>query len=139
MPSVDTQYGLDASDDPPRASGSESLAPARALRASRDVTQADEHQLERLTDRSPKGFRPLIRWLLRPSSRWPRIPAALLLIGGGVPGVSPTIGAVDAAPRLVSARLGRAAAADLARSCLGLDRASRASLAARYEIRDSMS
>jgi hypothetical protein len=103
MPSLDTQYGLDASGGPPCASGSESLPPARALLASRDVTQAHKHQLERLIDRLPKRFRAVIRWLRRPPSRWPTHPG-------------------DATPRLVSARLGRAAAADLARSCLGLDR-----------------
>ena len=53
---------------------------------------ADEHRLERLIDRLPSGFRPTIRSLRRPSGRWLRIPAGVLLTFGGVLGFLPIVG-----------------------------------------------
>ena len=51
-----------------------------------------ERQLESLIDRLPNGLQATTRWLRRPSSRWARIPAGLLLIGGGVLGILPLLG-----------------------------------------------
>jgi hypothetical protein len=51
-----------------------------------------EYQLERLIGRLPIRLQTLVRWLRRPSSRWVRIPAGLLLIVGGVLSVLPLLG-----------------------------------------------
>ena len=47
---------------------------------------ADERRLEQLIDRLPSGFRSAVRSLRRPSGRWLRIPAGVLLTFGGVLG-----------------------------------------------------
>jgi hypothetical protein len=52
----------------------------------------NENRLEGLIDRLPKGIRRATRWLRRPSSRWIRIPASLLLVGGGLLGFLPFLG-----------------------------------------------
>jgi hypothetical protein len=51
-----------------------------------------EHRLERLIGRLPKRLRTTTRWLRRPSSRWVRIPAGLLLIGGSLLSILPLFG-----------------------------------------------
>ena len=56
------------------------------------VAPQHEHRLERLIDRLPSRLRASVRWLRRPSSRWARIPAGVLLIGGGILGVLPVLG-----------------------------------------------
>ena len=49
--------------------------------------------LERLLARVPsRAFRGAIRWLRRPSSRWARIPAGVLLIVGGGLSILPLLG-----------------------------------------------
>jgi hypothetical protein len=48
--------------------------------------------VERLIDRLPKRAQTLTRWLRRPSSRWIRIPAGLLLIVGGFLAILPLFG-----------------------------------------------
>jgi len=121
MPSLDTQYtqcGLDASDGPPCASRSQGLPSARALLVSRDIAQAHEHRLERLTNRLTKRSRAVIRRSRGPSSRWAPIPAPCSP-SAAASWRFPTIGA--GTPRLVSAGRGRATAVDLARSYLRLD------------------
>jgi len=54
----------------------------------------DHHRrrLARLIDRLPSRFREWARWLLKPESRWARIPAAILLILGGFLGMLPVLG-----------------------------------------------
>jgi len=54
----------------------------------------DRHRrrLARLIDRLPGRFREWTRWLMRPESRWARIPAAILLIIGGFLGMLPVLG-----------------------------------------------
>jgi hypothetical protein len=53
---------------------------------------ADERRLEQLIDRLPSGFRSTVRSLRRPSGRWLRIPAGVLLMFGGVLGFLPIVG-----------------------------------------------
>jgi hypothetical protein len=53
---------------------------------------ADERRLEQLIDRLPSGFRSAVRSLRRPSGRWLRIPAGVLLTFGGALGFLPIVG-----------------------------------------------
>ncbi len=46
----------------------------------------------KLIGRLPKRLRTTTRWLRRPSSRWVRIPAGLLLIGGSLLSILPLFG-----------------------------------------------
>ena len=66
------------------------------MRSAKDTASAaihrDERQLESLIDRLPNGLQATARWLRRPSSRWARIPAGVLLIGGGVLSILPFLG-----------------------------------------------
>ncbi len=55
-------------------------------------TRQRERRLERLIARLPVRLQPAVRWLRRPSSRWARIPAAILLIAGGVLSILPLLG-----------------------------------------------
>jgi hypothetical protein len=50
------------------------------------------HLLERLIDRLPKRIQALTHWLRRPSSRWIRIPAGVLLVLGGFLSILPLFG-----------------------------------------------
>lgn len=52
----------------------------------------DHHLLERLIDRLPDRIRAPTRWLRRPSSRWARVPAGILLVGGGFLAILPLLG-----------------------------------------------
>lgn len=56
------------------------------------VAQLHEHRLESLIDRLPDRMQKATRWLRRPSSRWIRIPAGTLLVGGGVLSILPFLG-----------------------------------------------
>ena len=47
---------------------------------------------ERLIDRLPSRLTNVIRWLLKPESRWARIPAGLFLILGGFLSILPVFG-----------------------------------------------
>jgi hypothetical protein len=49
-------------------------------------------RLEGLIGRLPGGFRTAILWLLRPESRWARIPAGAALILGGFLAILPVFG-----------------------------------------------
>lgn len=51
-----------------------------------------EHRLESLIERLPQRVQAGVRWLRRPSSRWVRIPAAVLLMAGGFLGFLPILG-----------------------------------------------
>jgi hypothetical protein len=51
-----------------------------------------ERRIERLIDRLPVRLQGAVRWLRRPSSRWARIPAAILLIAGGLLSILPLLG-----------------------------------------------
>jgi hypothetical protein len=54
--------------------------------------QHHERSLERLIDRLPDRLQAAVRWLRRPSARWLRFPAGVLLIGGGLLGILPLLG-----------------------------------------------
>jgi hypothetical protein len=54
--------------------------------------QQRERRLEQLIDRLPKRVQGRVRWLRRPSSRWIRIPAGILLIVGGLLSILPILG-----------------------------------------------
>jgi hypothetical protein len=51
-----------------------------------------DDRLERLLARLPERWRNTLRWLRHPSARWARIPAALLLMLGGVLSILPILG-----------------------------------------------
>jgi hypothetical protein len=54
--------------------------------------QQRERRLNQLIDRLPGRVQHSVRWLRRPSSRWMRIPAGLLLIIGGLLSILPILG-----------------------------------------------
>ena len=61
--------------------------------ASTDATaRQGEPPIERLIDRLPRRLKSAVQWLRRPSSRWVRIPAGILLIGGGLLSLLPVFG-----------------------------------------------
>jgi hypothetical protein len=92
MPSPDANHGLAGSDDRRYTPEPPTLPSVHAPSESRSVVPQHEHQIERLIDRLPSGSQATVRWLRRPSSRWVRIPAGLLLIVGGVLSVLPLLG-----------------------------------------------
>jgi len=51
-----------------------------------------QEQLQRLESRLPVFAARSLQWLRKPSSRWIRIPVALLLVVGGVFGFLPILG-----------------------------------------------
>lgn len=51
-----------------------------------------DQQFERLEELLPRGMGRFVRWLRKPSSRWVRIPAAILLVAGGFIGFLPVLG-----------------------------------------------
>jgi hypothetical protein len=51
-----------------------------------------ERKIDRIADELPESAGGFLRWLKGPSSRWVRIPIALLLIIGGVVGFLPVLG-----------------------------------------------
>jgi|SRR6185437_7467621 hypothetical protein len=57
-----------------------------------NMTGADEPRIDPLLDRLPQRVGSAARWLRRPSSRWLRIPAGLLLIGGSLLAILPLFG-----------------------------------------------
>jgi hypothetical protein len=68
-------------------------ARAAALVARTDRPREDyQHLIERLISRLPARPQAITRWLLRPSSRWIRIPAGVLLVCGGVLSILPLLG-----------------------------------------------
>jgi hypothetical protein len=50
------------------------------------------HRLERLIERFPPRLRQAVCWLRKPSSRWARIPAGVLLSIGGLLWILPLLG-----------------------------------------------
>ncbi len=56
------------------------------------AAQHAEQRIERLIDRLPHRVRTTTRWLRRPAARWMRIPAGVLLIGGGLLSILPLFG-----------------------------------------------
>jgi hypothetical protein len=57
----------------------------------RDAERLD-HKIDRIADKLPESTGRFLRWLKGPSSRWVRVPIALLLIVGGVVGFLPVLG-----------------------------------------------
>ncbi len=56
------------------------------------IARHNERRLDRLIDRLPDRVQTTTRWLRRPSSRLVRIPAGVLLVGGGFLGMLPLLG-----------------------------------------------
>jgi hypothetical protein len=92
MPNLDANHGPAGCDDRRYVPEPRTLPSVHAPSASRSVVPQHEHQLERLIDRLPSGLQATVRWLRKPSSRWVRIPAGLLLIVGGLLSVLPLLG-----------------------------------------------
>jgi hypothetical protein len=67
---------------------SASIAPVASATAD-DVAAL---RLERWIDRLPSGLQTPIRWFRRPSSRWVRLPAGMLLIAGSLLSILPVFG-----------------------------------------------
>src|SRR3981189_2545568 len=67
-------------------------AGATAMAAHEAVAHCHDPRIDRLIDRLPNALQPAIRWLRRPSSRWVRIPAGVLLISGGLLSILPLLG-----------------------------------------------
>jgi hypothetical protein len=65
-------------------------SPALPRATDRDLDR--ERRLNLLIRRLPPRFQHTIRWLRRPSARWVRIPAGLLLLAGGVLAILPLLG-----------------------------------------------
>jgi hypothetical protein len=51
-----------------------------------------DRQIERISAELPSGAGRFLRWLKGPSSRWVRVPLALLLLVGGFVGFLPVLG-----------------------------------------------
>ena len=70
----------------------------------------DAHRLDRkidqISDELPESAGAFLRWLRTPSSRWVRLPLALLLIVGGVVGFLPVLGFLDDPARRPVTRTG---------------------------------
>jgi hypothetical protein len=56
------------------------------------TAEAWDARMDRLLDRLPERGRATVAWLRAPSRRWIRIPAALLLMLGGVFSILPILG-----------------------------------------------
>lgn len=56
------------------------------------VTHPHEHRIDQLIERLPQALQAPTRWLRRPSSRWVRIPAGVLLVCGSVLSLLPFFG-----------------------------------------------
>ena len=59
---------------------------------STDSAARREQRLQGLIDRLPLTLRRVVRWLRRPSSRWVRLPAGVLLVCGGLLSILPLLG-----------------------------------------------
>ena len=59
--------------------------------ADRDAERLDR-KIDRIADELPESAGGFLRWLKTPSSRWVRIPIALLLILGGILAFLPVLG-----------------------------------------------
>jgi hypothetical protein len=57
----------------------------------RDAERLDR-KIDQIADGLPESAGGFLRWLKSPSSRWVRIPIALLLIVGGIVGFLPVLG-----------------------------------------------
>jgi hypothetical protein len=59
--------------------------------AKRNANHLDR-KIDQISDQLPESAGAFLRWLRTPSSRWVRVPLALLLIVGGVVGFLPVLG-----------------------------------------------
>jgi len=66
--------------------------PIPRCRRPNERAREHEHRVERLIDRLPERLRTTVRWLRRPSSRWVRAPAGLLLVGASLLSILPFFG-----------------------------------------------
>lgn len=62
------------------------------VRSTDSAVRQREQRLERLVGRLPLTLQRAVRWLRRPSSRWVRVPAGVLLIVGGLLSILPLFG-----------------------------------------------
>jgi hypothetical protein len=66
--------------------------PATILTAPRDAEGLREWRIGQLIAHLPGRLQHAVRWLRRPSSRWARIPAGVLLMLGGCLAILPVLG-----------------------------------------------
>ena len=59
--------------------------------AKRDADHLDR-KIDQISDQLPESAGAFLRWLRTPSSRWVRVPLAVLLIVGGFVGFLPVLG-----------------------------------------------
>jgi hypothetical protein len=63
-----------------------------AIRRARVLPRDPERRIRRLIDRLPARLQTTAQWLRRPSSRWARLPAGVLLVAGSALSVLPVFG-----------------------------------------------
>jgi hypothetical protein len=85
MPAIHIDDGL-VTDSPRRPD------PQSPLPADDSMARHQEQRLDRLIDHLPARTQASVRWLRRPSSRWVRVPAGVLLIVGGIFSILPLLG-----------------------------------------------
>jgi hypothetical protein len=91
-PQPDARAGRSSNAPPPPVAGNK--APTAWFNQPVDKSGRSDlnQQFERLEKKLPGGMGRFVRWLREPSSRWVRIPAAILLIAAGFIGFLPILG-----------------------------------------------
>jgi hypothetical protein len=84
--SVVTSTGIGRQSDASVAASATTVAGAAA------VAHPHDHRIERLIERLPQAMQAPTHWLRRPSLRWVRIPAGVLLLCGSVLSILPFFG-----------------------------------------------
>ncbi|MEY9284955.1 hypothetical protein ABIA03_006147 [Bradyrhizobium yuanmingense] len=102
---------------------------ARQTEGNTDQIAGGDPRLAKLVDRLPPRMSDTLTYLLKPSSRWVRIPSGTLLVVGGVLSILPVLGVWMLPLGLALLAEDVACAALLPFKSLRLDRAAQAALA----------